>query len=72
VKGAHGNRTSITYPDGLEVVYTFDHADREESLTADPAGENLSIVSAASYLPAGPLSGLTFGHSLARRRGGRA
>jgi RHS repeat-associated protein len=64
----NGNRTSITYPDGLVVEYTFDHADREESLTADPSGENLSVVSAASYLPAGPLSGLTFGNGRSEDR----
>jgi RHS repeat-associated protein len=64
----NGNRTSISYPDGLEVDYTFDYADREQSLTADPSGENLSVVSAASYLPAGPLSGLTFGNGRSEER----
>lgn len=31
---------------------------------------NIPIVTAATYLPSGPLDSLTFAHSLARRRGG--
>ena len=52
---ANGNRSLLGYPSGLTVNYTFDYADRP--LTAASAAR--TFVSAANYLPFGPLSGTT-------------
>ncbi|MCZ7652115.1 MAG: hypothetical protein M5U13_13515 [Thermoanaerobaculia bacterium] len=61
----NGNRTAITYPDGLVATYAHDDMDRELSLTVQPAGgAAVPVVTAspgASYRPFGPLAGLTFG-----------
>ena len=53
-----GNRSSISYPSGRIVNYTFDFADRPQTAASD--GSNL--VSSASYLPFGPLTQLVMGN----------
>ncbi len=66
---ANGNRQTITYPGGLIATYTFDHADREVSLTAQPSGGSVqSIASAATYAALGPLTSLTLGNGLTENR----
>ena len=55
---ANGNRSSIVYPSGRTVAYTFDHADRPLSATNNGA----PLASGASYLPFGPLAQLTHGN----------
>jgi YD repeat-containing protein len=55
---ANGNRSSITYPSGRLVTYTFDFADR--ALSAASAGTN--FVTSANYLPFGPEGQVTFGN----------
>jgi RHS repeat-associated protein len=55
---ANGNRSSITYPSGRVVTYTFDFADR--ALSAASAGTN--FVTSANYLPFGPEGQVTFGN----------
>ncbi|HEV7570810.1 MAG TPA: carboxypeptidase regulatory-like domain-containing protein [Thermoanaerobaculia bacterium] len=55
---ANGNRSSITYPSGRVVTYTFDFADR--ALSAASAGTN--FVTSATYLPFGPEGQVTFGN----------
>jgi RHS repeat-associated protein len=59
---ANGNRSTLTYPTGVAARYTFDFADRPVTLTAGPT----SIISAATYLPFGPLTSLTFGNGTTR------
>jgi len=55
---ADGNRSSMTYPSGRVVNYTFDFAGRP--LSASSGGT--TYVGNASYLPFGPMSSLTFGN----------
>jgi RHS repeat-associated protein len=55
---ANGNRTSITYPSTRVVTFAYDFADRPLSATSRAT----SIVSAATYLPFGPLTSLTYGN----------
>jgi len=55
---ADGNRSSMTYPSGRVVNYTFDHSGRP--LSASSGGT--TYVGNASYLPFGPMSSLTFGN----------
>jgi YD repeat-containing protein len=55
---ADGNRSSITYPSGRVLNYTFDFANRPLSASSGSS----SYASAATYLPFGPLTSLTFGN----------
>jgi RHS repeat-associated protein len=55
-----GNRTSMTYPSGRIVTYTYDLAGRQISA----ASGGTSLASAGTYLPFGPLTGFTFGNGL--------
>lgn len=65
----NGNPTSLTYPGGVEAVTTYDYADRPASLVAKRAGEpDQPLVTAASYLPSGPLMSLTLGNGLTETR----
>lgn len=59
---ANGNRSKMVYPSGLVAQYTSDFADRPYSLTAGAT----NIVSAAAYLPFGPLTNLTLGNGTSR------
>jgi RHS repeat-associated protein len=54
----NGNRTSITYPSGRVVTYTFDFADRP--LSASSGGTTL--VQSAAYRPFGPMTQVIFGN----------
>ena len=59
---ADGNRSSLGYPSGRVVGYTFDLAGRP--ITASSAGA--SIVNSAAYLPFGPLSSVAYGNGTTR------
>ncbi|HKI02004.1 MAG TPA: RHS repeat-associated core domain-containing protein, partial [Thermoanaerobaculia bacterium] len=62
---ANGNPTSLLYPGGTEAVTTYDYADRPATLRARRASQpDQPLVTAASYLPGGPLSSLTLGNGL--------
>ena len=62
---ANGNPASLTYPGGVEAVTTYDYADRPATLLAKRTGQpDQPLVTAASYLPSGPLSSLTLGNGL--------
>ncbi len=68
---ANGNRTGVTYPGGVSVTTTHDYADREESLAVTDGGGGggtTSLVSAATYLPSGPLTSLVLGNGLTETR----
>jgi len=57
----NGNRTQIVYPGGVSADYTFDFADREATLSVTSGVATTPVVSAAGYLPAGPLGTLDLG-----------
>lgn len=59
---AHGNRSGVTMPAKDVLTYGFDFAGRPLSLNRGSA----PIVSAATYLPFGPLKSLTYGNLLTR------
>jgi RHS repeat-associated protein len=61
---ANANRSRIEYPSGLNVTYGFDSANRPISVTASGASGGTTLVSAASYLPFGPLNSLAFGNGM--------
>ena len=61
----NSNRITLGYPDGVTATYTYDFADRPESLTLDTVSDPpQAIVSGAEYLPSGPLSKLDLGNGL--------
>jgi RHS repeat-associated protein len=65
----NGNRLAIGYPGAVVATYGYDFADRQETLEVqvgvDPPRP---IVSAASYLPSGPLTHLTLGNGVTETR----
>ncbi|HSL83931.1 MAG TPA: hypothetical protein VLF66_14245, partial [Thermoanaerobaculia bacterium] len=67
---ANGNRTGIGYPGNVSATYTFDFANREESLTVTtPSTLDHTVASGATYLPSGPLAAVTLGNGLTETRG---
>ena len=69
VYDGNGNRVSVGYPGGTTATYGFDFADRHQALDvqvgADPPR---TVVSAAGYLPSGPLASLTLGNGTVETR----
>lgn len=67
---ANGNRSWMRYPGLLNVLYTFDYADRAQTANARVTIEfseiNRTIVSSATYLPFGPARELVFGNGTTR------
>lgn len=64
----NGNRVTLTYPGGVVATYTFDFADREATLSVDDSVGVQTVVTAASYLPFGPLTALTLGNGVGETR----
>lgn len=65
----NGNRTGIGYPGDVVASYTYDFTDRAASLTVQVGADPVqTVVSGASYLPSGPVAGLTLGNGLAETR----
>jgi RHS repeat-associated protein len=60
--------TGITYPDGMQVTYGRDAAERITSVTATRNGVTQTVASGITYEPFGPLSGLTYGNGLTETR----
>lgn len=61
----NGNRKTIGYPDSIVATYTYDYADREQSLNVQVgANPSLQIVNNATYKPFGPLATLPLGNGL--------
>ena len=68
---SNGNRTDVTYPGGVAATTTHDYADREETLAVTDGGSGggtTNLVTAAAYLPSGPLTSLALGNGLAETR----
>jgi YD repeat-containing protein len=65
----NGNRTEIHYPGGVTATYSYDFADRQETLGVQ-VGQNpaQTLVSSSSYLPSGPLTSLALGNGLTETR----
>ena len=60
--------TVITYPGGRTVSFQYDDAGRAVSVETANGGSPLTLASSGTYLPFGPLSGLTFGNGVTMTR----
>ena len=60
-----GNMTDITLPSGREISYTLNANGQVSAVAADVAGSPVTLASSITYLPFGPLNGLTYGNTLA-------
>jgi RHS repeat-associated protein len=65
----NGNRLEIGYPGDMSAVYTYDYANRQQTLEVQ-VGEDppRPVVSTATYLPLGPLNTLTLGNGVVETR----
>ncbi|MGN6187012.1 MAG: DUF6531 domain-containing protein, partial [Thermoanaerobaculia bacterium] len=59
---ANGNRAGLTYPSDIKITYSFDYAGRPISAAAVSGAYAAPIITAATYLPFGPPTSLTFGN----------
>jgi RHS repeat-associated protein len=66
---ADGNRSSMRYPSGRRVTYQYDYAGRPVTAAGTYGGESTTFVSAAAYLPFGPLTSLSLGNGTTETRG---
>ena len=65
----NGNRVAVGYPGGITARYSYDFADRQTTLALEGAGDASGpLVTAAEYLPSGPLSRLVLGNGLTEIR----
>jgi RHS repeat-associated protein len=65
----NGNRIGIGYPDAVNVVYTYDYADRQKSLALSVDGSApATLADNATYKPFGPLASLALGNGLTETR----
>ena len=66
----NGNRTEISYPGDVIATYTYDFADRQETLTVDDGVDpSKPLVTSSAYKPSGPLASLDLGNGLLESRG---
>src|SRR6185369_198347 len=61
---ANGNRTLMKYPSGLPLVYTYDFAGRQSTLSVT----GINYLWGATYLPFGPETSLTFANGTTQTR----
>ncbi len=60
----------MVYPGGVTALYSFDFADRQQTLTVQRSGlPDQPVASAAVYQPSGPLADLQLGNGLTENRG---
>ena len=64
----NGNRVGITYPGGVTASYDYDYADRQETLLVQDGTSTTNLVTAASYLPSGPLATAALGNGVLETR----
>ncbi|MGD2115203.1 MAG: RHS repeat-associated core domain-containing protein, partial [Acidobacteriota bacterium] len=64
----NGNPTAIGYPGGVSASFGHDFADRPVSLSVTSPGGTEPVVSAAGYLPGGPLASLALGNGITESR----
>jgi len=65
---AAGNRTSIGYPSGRLVTYSYDFAGRQLTTSGLMDGTPAEYVTSAAYLPFGPLTSLSLGNGTVETR----
>ncbi|ANC52531.1 hypothetical protein A4249_01840 [Brevundimonas sp. GW460-12-10-14-LB2] len=67
---SNGDLASVTYPSGHIVNYARDNTGVTTSITAKASASStaVSLVSNVTYMPFGPLSGMTFGNGLTTTR----
>ena len=66
---ANGNRTTVGYPGGVTATYSYDFADRQETLDVQVGADPVqSLVTASSYLPGGPLESLALASGATENR----
>jgi len=66
----NGNRQTVAYPGNVMASYTFDFADRPETLTMRDGGSPpQALVTAAAYKASGPLTNISLGNGLTESRG---
>ncbi len=65
-----GHLLQMTYPSGLVVTYTRDGLGRISGVTAQPSGQaQTTVVSSSTYMPFGPLAGLSYGNGVTLTQG---
>ena len=66
----NGNREEVTYPGGVTATYTYDFADRQQSLVVDPGSGAGTVVDGTDteYYPGGPLRGIGLGNGTDENR----
>ena len=69
----NGNRDTVEYlggsgGGGITAAYTFDYADRHESLSVDAGTGPQTFASNATYLPSGPLATVDLGNGFTEAR----
>jgi RHS repeat-associated protein len=60
----NGNLTGMTYPDGRQVTYGFDGADRMAEVTGAINGVTTTLAELSNYLPFGPAQTLAMANGL--------
>ncbi|MGK2860260.1 MAG: RHS repeat-associated core domain-containing protein, partial [Thermoanaerobaculia bacterium] len=63
---ANGNRTKVTYPSARAVETAYDYAGRPVTASGKVGNKSTSYVTAASYLPFGPMTSMTSGNGLVK------
>lgn len=59
-----GNITSITLPSGRVITYTLNGNAQVTGVSAPVGGAGVSLASSITYLPYGPMNGITYGNGL--------
>jgi len=61
--------SSLTYPSGRQVSYSFDALGRIQRITTTKGGATHTVLSSAGYRPFGPVQGYTLGNNHTYSRG---
>ncbi len=59
----NGQLSSITYPSGRILTYTFDALGQVSGLSSNYQSQSKTLASNITYLPFGPMGGLTYGNA---------
>ncbi len=65
----NGNLTSITYPGGRKIAYTYNQLNRATSVAETLNGVTRTLASNIGYLPFGNTNSVTYGNGLQRNTG---
>jgi len=64
----NGNLSSVTYPSGREIAYTYDPTDHPTLVSMTHQGNTTTLASSIAYEPFGPFTSLVFGNGLIETR----